>query len=60
MWIDSSIISHCESGKFIKIWVPEKNYVVLGSSNKESTEVFRERCDQDGIEVLRRCGGGGS
>ena len=60
MWIDSDIIAHSGSQKYQKIWVPDKNYVVLGSSNKEETEVYREQCQADEVEILRRCGGGGT
>ncbi|RYZ50664.1 MAG: hypothetical protein EOP07_22580 [Proteobacteria bacterium] len=60
MWIDDQVLNECEQDLCIKTWIPQKPVVVLGRSNKRGTEADRERCDRDGIEILKRLGGGGT
>jgi len=60
MWIDDQILRRCEANVASAIWRPDKTVVVLGSSNKVETEVERENCLADGVEILRRYGGGGT
>lgn len=60
MWIDALALRECEKQYFRKIWVPQKPIVVLGSSNQIETEVHADACEQDGTEILKRSGGGGT
>lgn len=59
MWIDDEIIKDCRKPYMLKSFIPQKNMVVLGRSNKES-ECYKEQCQRDGVEILRRYGGGGT
>jgi lipoate---protein ligase len=43
-----------------RLWEPEQVVIVLGRSNKAAVEVYEQHCQDDGIPVLRRRGGGGT
>ncbi len=60
MWIDDDVLLECEKDLSLHIWVPDKTRVVLGSANKLEQECYSEHCQKDGVEVLRRYGGGGA
>ena len=60
MWIDDQVIKHCEKPFHIETFLPENPVVVLGASNKPSIEVSEENCKEDGVDVLKRYGGGGT
>jgi lipoate-protein ligase A len=60
MWIDDEIIDNCHEALVVKVWVPEASYVVLGSGHNPSLECHTENCASDGVQVLRRYGGGGT
>lgn len=60
MWIDNLVFEQCDQQVFLKIWIPENTMVVLGRSNRPETEVHLLNCQEDGIEVLKRKGGGGT
>ncbi|MGE0171577.1 MAG: hypothetical protein AB7T49_02280 [Oligoflexales bacterium] len=60
MWIDDEIIRRCDQPYHSKVWFPETSFVVLGSSNKADVEVDEEACARDGINILKRYGGGGT
>lgn len=60
MWIDDNILKRCKENQALDIWVPEEIFVVLGSSNKAETECQLEPCNQSGIKILKRYGGGGA
>lgn len=60
MWIDDEMLWRAREKIAVATWVPKENMVVLGSSNKESVEVYSEGCQQLGIPVLKRYGGGGT
>lgn len=60
MWIDDQVLNECEQDLCIKTWIPQEPVVVLGRSNKRGTEANRERCEGDGVEILKRLGGGGT
>ncbi len=44
----------------LRFWESDKPFVVLGLSNKISTETYVDRCKADNIKTLRRCSGGGT
>ena len=54
------MISSLESPQNIsvKVWFPKNR--VVGSANNFERECFASHCTKDGIEVLRRYGGGGT
>ncbi|MES2746676.1 MAG: hypothetical protein V4655_14680 [Bdellovibrionota bacterium] len=60
MWIDDQVLEQSQSDICLKTWVPVDPLVVLGRSNKQSTEAHRENCERDGIPILKRLGGGGT
>lgn len=60
MWIDDTLIAKAKSKLVANIWRPECSMVVLGRSNKASEEVHVERCNELGVEILQRYGGGGT
>jgi lipoate-protein ligase A len=55
-WAESG---HCPGG-LIRFWESPQYFVVLGFSNRASTETVGDRCLEDGIPVLRRISGGGT
>jgi lipoate---protein ligase len=60
---DEALLDECEEGRpdeILSFWEPRQRFVVLGYSNKVSTEVNLDSCKVDGIPVLRRCSGGGT
>ncbi len=60
MWIDDDVLLECEKDLSLHVWVPDRTRVVLGSANKLERECHSDFCEEDGIEVLRRYGGGGA
>jgi lipoate---protein ligase len=50
----------CEQAIYAKIWQPCSSMVVLGRSNKLDSECNKAYCDEHGVEILRRSGGGGT
>ncbi len=60
MWIDDQIIKDCSKRLAYKVFVPPSPMVVLGRSNKEEREAHVERCQRDGVPILKRYGGGGT
>ena len=60
MWIDDEIIRRCHEPHVLSVWVPSSTMVVLGSSNKADVEVKERSCEEDGIPILKRYGGGGT
>ena len=49
-----------EGGETLRFWEPLRPFVVLGHSNRLTTEVDAATCECLGIPVLRRCTGGGT
>ncbi len=49
-----------EMDDILRIWESDVFFIVLGSSQSVSEEVFLERCIPNGIKVLRRCSAGGT
>lgn len=41
-------------------WEPHAPCVVLGRGNSAEQEVYEDRCQRDGVPILRRRGGGGT
>ncbi len=60
MWIDDCVLAQCAQPFFLTTWIPDFVKVVLGSSNRPETEVQVESCRRDGVEILKRYGGGGT
>jgi len=60
MWIDDGILFQADQPFYLETWIPTFVKVVLGNSNQASQEVRLDACAQDGIEVLKRYGGGGT
>jgi len=60
MWIDDLIFKNCEQPLVAAIWVPDGVWVVGGNSNDLQRECHIEQCIQDGVSLLKRCGGGGT
>jgi lipoate---protein ligase len=60
---DEALLDGCEEGhpdEILRFWEPRQHFVVLGYSNKVSTEVNLDSCQKLGVPVLRRCSGGGT
>ena len=47
-------------GQLLRIWEPDNYFVVLGYSNRLSSEVNCTFCEANGIPIVRRCSGGGA
>jgi lipoate-protein ligase A len=60
MRIDEIIFKEASKSFFLKCWIPEDTTVVLGRSNDPEKECHLEACEKEGIEVLKRAGGGGT
>jgi lipoate-protein ligase A len=60
---DEALLDGCEAGypdEILRFWEPRQHFVVLGYSNKVSTEVNLDSCKAHDVPVLRRCSGGGT
>ncbi|MFW7378238.1 MAG: lipoyl protein ligase domain-containing protein [Oligoflexus sp.] len=60
MWIDDQVLRECHQQLVYQSWVPSELMVVLGRSNQAELEAEVERCDKDGVAILKRYGGGGT
>lgn len=60
MWIDDLIIQRADQSLVVSIWVPDSPYVVLGNANDFSRECKTTECNNDGVTILKRYGGGGA
>jgi lipoate---protein ligase len=47
-----------ENSKRFLLWIPDKNYIVLGASNQAEESLFIENVKKDNIIVLKRPSGG--
>lgn len=47
-----------DAGQTFMVWQPDKNYVVLGASNRPEEALHTEQVMQDGITVMKRPSGG--
>jgi lipoate-protein ligase A len=56
----STAASRDEDLGFLRFWESPSIFVVLGVSCRIDDDVNRERCDADGIPILRRVSGGGT
>ena len=61
---DEALLEYFEQARsaaeLLRIWQPDRYFVVLGHGNKWRDEVDASACAADGIPVLRRCSGGGT
>ncbi|MBP1649279.1 MAG: lplA [Bacteroidetes bacterium] len=60
---DEALLEMCEQGydrEILRFWEPSSIFVVLGYSNRVSTEVYPEACRTAGVPILRRYSGGGT
>jgi lipoate-protein ligase A len=60
---DEALLQLCEeSGEegVLRVWEPANYFVVVGYSNKVSSEINVSACDAKGIPILRRISGGGA
>ena len=55
-WFEARQTEEC----LLRIWQPEKHFVVLGHSNKLTLEVDSSACGAADVPVLRRISGGGA
>lgn len=61
--LDEALLDLCEEGfpdEILRVWQPEKTFVVLGYANSRQTEVNLNACRLLRVPVLRRCSGGGT
>lgn len=60
---DEALLDACDAGtglEVLRFWEPEQCFVVVGFSNEVAREVNMGACRKAGVEVLRRCSGGGA
>ena len=61
---DEALLENLERARsgdeLLRLWWPERYFVVLGHGNRWRDEVVATTCAADGIPVLRRCSGGGA
>lgn len=60
MWIDDDVLRRYKQQLVTAVYYPQQTVVVLGNSNKADVEVNAEACQRDGVEILKRYGGGGT
>lgn len=62
--LDEALLEMAERGgqpcEWLRIWEPTSPVVVVGRSSSVGREVNRDRCDRDGVPVIRRSSGGAS
>jgi len=60
---DEALLELCEKNGedgLLRVWEPERYFVVLGYSNKMASEVKVAACQAKGIPIFRRFSGGGT
>lgn len=60
---DEALLDSCENGdsdEILRFWEPRSYFVVLGYSNRISSDVNLRFCQEEEIPVLRRSSGGGA
>lgn len=60
---DEALLDSCENGdsdEILRFWEPRSYFVVLGYSNRISSDVNLRFCQANGIPLLRRSSGGGA
>jgi lipoate---protein ligase len=60
---DEALLEAAERGEIyesLRVWEPNRYFVVLGYGNKASAEVNLSFCRNNNVPVLRRCTGGGT
>jgi lipoate-protein ligase A len=60
---DEALLDACEAdsgAEVLRFWEPAQCFVVAGYSNEVAREVNLAACRQAGLDVLRRCSGGGA
>jgi lipoate-protein ligase A len=61
---DEALVELFESTRtnhgLLRIWEPEKHFVVLGHSNKIDSEVDLAACETERVSIFRRLSGGGT
>lgn len=63
MKLDEDLLEHVRNGGkswIFRSWEPTEIFVVLGRGNNTDQEVYKDRCQDDNIPILRRRGGGGA
>ena len=62
MNFDKDLLNQANTQKknMIRFWESKDYAVVLGLSNKKEEHAFLERCEKDGIAIIKRISGGGS
>jgi len=62
MYIDDNVLVKIEKGSeyYFTVFEAEKPVVILGKSRKKENDVNLHNCKEDGVQVLRRAGGGGT
>jgi lipoate-protein ligase A len=62
--LDTALLDACEAGEIggevLRLWEPDKYFVVLGRSSDPAVEVNLAACRQKNIPILRRASGGGT
>ena len=58
--IEQKIISKCQQPLYASIWSPINDVLILGNGDNLVAACHQERCQQLGIKILRRKGGGGA
>ena len=61
--LDEALLEACDAGELpatLRFWEPQGPFVVVGYSNSIGSEVDRAACQRAGIQILRRCTGGGT
>jgi lipoate---protein ligase len=60
---DEALLDACDDGsgpEVLRFWEAEQSFVVAGFSNEVAREVNLAACREAGLQVLRRCSGGGT
>lgn len=62
--LDEALLDWCEAGQpdhgVLRFWEAASPFVVLGYGKRAREEVDLAACERMGVEVLRRCSGGGT
>ena len=63
--LDEALLDHCENGAgpaggVLRCWETPAYFVVVGYGNRVAAEVDEAACCEAGVEIFRRCSGGGT
>lgn len=56
--IELKLLNNCEKRIYTHVWTPLRAVIVLGNSDKQAESCYQGKCEELGVRIARRKGGG--